>query len=104
MVTTNFKNRLYGRTRGRSHKKINKEEYSKLLNKYKISKLKKNICYILDIGSGYGETSIYLSNKYPESKILACEKYIDGNINLCKQIHNINIDNIYIYPGRSSSV
>ena len=99
MVITNYKNRLYGRTRGRSHKKINKVEYFKLLNKYKIFKLEKNVSYILDIGSGYGETSIYLSNKYPGSKILACEKYIDGNINLCKQIHNNNIDNIYIYSG-----
>ena len=99
MTITNYKNRLYGRTRGRSHKKINIEEYYKLLNKYKISKLKNNINYILDIGSGYGETSIYLSNKYPDSKILTCEKYINGNINLCKEIHNKNIDNIYIHPG-----
>ncbi len=99
MVIFNYKNRLYGRTRGRSRKKINIEEYYKLLNKYKISKLKNNISYILDIGSGFGETTIYLSNKYPESKILACEKYVDGNIHLYKQILNKNIDNIFIHSG-----
>ena len=61
-----YQYRLYGRTRGRSNKKINIEDYKTKLNKFKIIKLDKKKDYILDIGTGYGETSIFLSKKYPE--------------------------------------
>ena len=61
MTTNKFKNRLFGRTRGRSKKKIDIKNYLSKLEKYKLPKFDKNINYILDIGTGYGETSIYLS-------------------------------------------
>ena len=96
---SNFKNRLFGRTRGRSKKKIIIEDYFKLLNQHKLTNLSLSKQYILDIGTGYGETSIYLSKKFPAYIIISCEKYIDGNLNLIKQIRKKNIKNIKIYEG-----
>ena len=96
--------RLYGRTRGRSNKNINIDKYLNLLKKYKINKLNKNNRYILDIGSGYGETTIYLASKYNNSKIISCEKFIDGNINLIKKIQDHKLKNIYIYDGNANKI
>ncbi len=94
-----FKNRLYGRTKGRSKKKIHLKNYYNLVNKYKINTLNQKTKYILDIGTGYGETSIYFSKKYPQFKIVSCEKYIDGNFNLLKKIQENKINNIKLYEG-----
>ena len=91
--------RLFGRTRGRSNKNIDISEYNKRIKKYKLNKLFSQEKYILDIGTGYGETSIYLSKKYLKHKIIACEKYIDGNLNLIRNIEKNKIKNIYLYPG-----
>ena len=98
-MSTNFKNRIFGRTIGRSKKKINLKNYFQLINKYKFEKLdiKKN--YILDIGSGYGETSIFLAKKNLSKKIISCDKYINGNLKLLKRIDNEGISNINIHHG-----
>ena len=98
MEDKRFKNRLFGRTRGRN-KKINIQNYKKLIDKYKLTNMSSKKNYILDIGTGYGETSIYLSNKYKKKSIISCEKYIDGNLNLINNIENNKIENIYIHPG-----
>ena len=97
--TYKYNNKLFGRTRGRSSKKISLKEYFKIIQEYKIKKFKENSNYILDIGSGYGETSIYLSKKNKDKNIISCEKYIDGNLNLIKKIKLENITNIKIHPG-----
>ena len=104
MMTEKYQYRLYGRTRGRSNKKINVEDYKTKLNKFKIIKLDKKKDYILDIGTGYGETTIFLSKKYPERTIIACEKYIDGNINLLKKIDRYNLKNIKIFDGNVNKI
>ena len=65
MTADKYKNRLFGRTRGRSKKKIDLKNYFSLLKKYKIPTIDPNKNYILDIGTGYGETSIYLSKSFP---------------------------------------
>ena len=76
-----------------------KEEVYKYIEKYKIDYLKKNENYILDIGSGDGENTVFLSEKFKESKIIACDKFKDGNINLCEQIKLKKLNNICIFPG-----
>ena len=98
MILNNFKNRIFGRTRGRI-KKFDIEKYTSLVNKYKFKKLNSQKNYILDIGTGYGETSIFLSKKFPKKNIISCDKYIDGNFNLLKNIQKEKISNISIYPG-----
>jgi len=92
-------NKLFGRTRGRSSKKTSLAQYLKIIKKYKIQEFNENSNYILDIGTGYGETSIYLSKKNKDKNIISCEKYIDGNLNLIKKIELENITNIKIHPG-----
>ena len=99
-----FEHRLFGRTRGRSKKKINIKSYLNLTEKFIIKKLKNNEEYILDIGSGYGETSTYLSNKFPNKLIISCEKYIDGNLNLYRNIESLKLKNLRVYPGNVNNI
>ena len=53
----------------------------------------------MDVGTGYGETSIFLAKQYPDKVIISCEKYIDGNIILLKNIENTKIKNILLHNG-----
>jgi len=99
MFNKNYTNRLFGRTRGRSKKKINLENYHKKVDKFKFQNFNENSEYILDIGTGYGETSIFLAKQFPDKVIISCEKYIDGNIILLKNIQQNNVNNIQLHNG-----
>ena len=99
MISNNYSNRLFGRTRGRSKKKIDLKKYHQTVDKYKFHNCDKKINYILDIGTGYGETSIFLANKFLDKVVISCEKYIDGNIILLKNIENNKIKNILLHNG-----
>ncbi len=99
MFSRNYTNRLFGRTKGRSKKKINLKNYYEIADKYKFQNFNENTEYILDVGSGYGETSIFLANRFPDKVIISCEKYIDGNIILLKNIQNNKIKNIQLHNG-----
>ena len=99
MNLDSFKYRVYGRTRSRGKKNITNEKYFLKTEKFKIKKFDKNINYILDIGSGYGESTIFLSKNNKKNIIISCETYINGNLNLINKIENYGITNIRIYPG-----
>ena len=99
MFNSNNSNRLFGRTRGRSKKKIDLTKYYQTVAKYKFQNFNKKVDYILDIGTGYGETSIFLAKQFPEKVVISCEKYIDGNIMLLKNIEKNKINNIRLYNG-----
>ena len=99
MISNNYSNRLFGRTRGRSKKKIDLKKYYHTVDKYKFQNFDKKINYILDIGTGYGETSIFLANQFLDKIIISCEKYIDGNIILLKNIEKNEIKNIQLHNG-----
>ena len=99
MLCSNYSNRLFGRTRGRSKKKINLENYYETVDKYKFQHFNEETEYILDVGTGYGETSIFLAKQFPDKVIISCEKYIDGNIILLKNIENNKIKNILLHNG-----
>ena len=45
------------------------------------------------MGTGYGETSIFLAKQFPDKVVISCEKYIDGNIELLKNIEYNKIKN-----------
>ena len=104
MLSKNYGNRLFGRTRGRSKKRINLKSYYELVNKYKFQKCNAKLDYILDIGTGYGETSIFLAKKFSDQVVISCEKYIDGNIILLKNIENNKISNIRLHNGNVHDV
>ena len=91
--------RLFGRTRGRSKKKIDLKKYHQNVAKYKFETFDKNLDYILDIGTGYGETSIFLAKKFPNKVIISCDKYIDGNIILLNNIKKNKIKNVKLHNG-----
>ena len=97
MINKRFEYKIYGRTRGRSKKKIDLNGYYRNLHKLNFSNLNKDDNNILDIGSGYGESTIFFSKKFDQYKIFSCEKYIDGNINLIRNIKLNKINNISIY-------
>ena len=99
MLSSNYSKRLFGRTRGRSKKKIDLKKYNQTVAKYKFKNFDKKLDYILDIGTGYGETSVYLAKKFINKIVISCEKYIDGNIILLKNIENNNIKNIQLHNG-----
>ena len=99
MFSSNFSNRLFGRTRGRSKKKIDLKKYYQTLDNYKFHNCNEKLDYILDIGTGYGETSIFLAKKFSQHIIISCEKYIDGNMFLLKNIEKNSINNIKLHDG-----
>ena len=99
MLSSNYKNRLFGRTRGRSKKKINLKNYYETIDKYKFENCNEKLDYILDIGTGYGETSIFLAKQFSDKVVISCEKYIDGNIVLLKNIEKNKINNIRLHNG-----
>ena len=99
MFSSNYTNRLFGRTRGRSKKKINLKQYHETVDKYKFQKFNEKSEYVLDVGTGYGETSIFLAKQFPNKVVISCEKYIDGNIILLKNIQKNNINNILLHNG-----
>ena len=99
MFSSNYKNRLFGRKRGRSKKKIDFKNYYEKVNKYKFQNFNEKSKYILDVGTGFGETSIFLAKQFPDKVIISCEKYIDGNIILLKNIQKNNINNIQLHNG-----
>ena len=104
MFSNKYTNRLFGRTRGRSKKKINLKSYYEKVDKYKFQYFNEKSEYILDVGTGYGETSIFLAKQFPEKVIISCEKYIDGNIILLKNIEKNKINNIKLHNGNVYNV
>ena len=93
------KYKIFGRRKGRKRNPhdFNQDFLETILIKNIL--LDKNNLNILDIGSGSGENSIFLSKKFPMSKIIACDNFKDGNLNLCSSIRLNNIKNILIFNG-----
>ena len=99
MLRNDYSKRLFGRSRGRSKKKINLKKYHQTVAKYQFQNCDEKINYILDIGTGYGETSIFLANQFLNKVVISCEKYIDGNIILLNNIEKNKIKNILLHNG-----
>ena len=96
LIRHNQNFRIFGRKKGR---KAIKSSNSSLLNNFLLDlssgfTVKK---IVLDIGSGNGENTIFLSKKYPNYLIIASDVYHDGNVNLSKKLYNEKIDNVKIF-------
>ena len=89
-----FTYRLYGRTKGRKNNKDNK-----LFLKIKLKNIDKKKYNILDIGSGFGESTIKMAKQNRKQIVICCEKYIDGLNNLYKKAQKELLDNIFIFQG-----
>ena len=92
-MKNNLAYRLYGRTKGRKKKNNN------LFSKIKLKKIDKEIDYIIDIGAGYGESTIKLAQANNDKIVICCEKYVDGLSSLFNKVQTHSISNIEIYQG-----
>ena len=59
-----FHYRIYGRSKGRNKKNFQYDKYISIIKNRAIKDLKVTDNNILDIGSGYGESTLYLSENY----------------------------------------
>ena len=92
-MKNNSSYRLYGRTKGR------KNRINNLFLEIRLKAVDKNKYNILDIGSGYGESTIKLAKVDKQRIVICCDKYIDGLNHLYNQAKLESLNNIYIYQG-----
>ena len=94
-MKNNFNYRLFGRSKGRGkNSRINNEAIEIKLKK--IDPFKYNI---IDIGSGYGESTFEIAKNDSKKFVIACEKYIDGINKIAKKTLNSSLSNISIFHG-----
>ena len=92
-----FKYKVYGRLKGRKNKKKLDKNFFKNFEINLNNNLNINKKYILDIGSGNGESSLFLSNENPNKIIISSEVFVDGNINLINEIIKSKKKNIKLF-------
>ena len=92
-MKNNLAYRLYGRTKGR------KKKNSNFFSKIKLKKIDEEVDYIIDIGAGYGESTIKLAQANNDKIVICCEKYVDGLNSLFNKVQTHSITNIEIYQG-----
>ncbi len=94
-MINDFSYRLFGRSKGRGKNiKINNEAIKiqiKEINQFKYN--------IIDIGPGYGESTIEIAKSDSKKFVIACEKYIDGINKIAKNNFNGKLTNIAIFHG-----
>ena len=95
MIKINYKYRLFGRSKGRG--KNNK--ISNAAIKIKIKKINASDYNIIDIGTGYGESTLEFARNDRKKIVVACEKYIDGINIIAEKTHNEFLNNVYIFHG-----
>ena len=97
MQNSNYKYRLFGRSKGRG--KNNKiSDYAKKIEIKNLDPAKYNV---IDIGSGYGESVIDFARLNNKKNIIACEKYIDGINKIAENAKKESLSNIYTFHGNA---
>ena len=90
-----FKYRLYGRSKGRGKINTISSDAIKLRLK-KIDRLNYNV---LDIGCGFGESTLEIARNDKHKIVTACEKYIDGINNIAEKAQEECLSNLFIFHG-----
>ena len=86
---------MYGRSKGRGKKNdITNDAIS--IKVKKIDPLKYNI---IDIGAGYGESTLAISKNDSGKQVIACEKFIDGINKIAEKNLLYSLKNISIFHG-----
>ena len=86
---------LFGRSKGRG-------KNSKIIDEAKrieIKKIDPSKYNIIDIGCGYGESTLDLAKSDSKKLVIACEKYIDGINKIAKNTIIFNLNNIFVFNG-----
>ncbi len=94
-MTKTFKYRLFGRSKGRSKNRNIIDE----VNTQRIKKIETINYNIIDIGPGYGESTLHIAKNNNKNVVIACEKYIDGINNIAKKSIKDSLNNIFIFQG-----
>ena len=86
---------MYGRSKGRGkNNEITNDAISIKVNK--LDPLKYNI---VDIGAGYGESTLSISKTDSDKQVIACEKFIDGINKIAEKSYLYSLNNIFIFHG-----
>ena len=94
-MKVNYAYRLYGRSKGRGkNNKITNDAISMKVKK--VDSLKYNI---IDIGAGYGESTLAISKTDKRKQVIACEKFIDGINKIAEKSFSYSLNNISIFHG-----
>ena len=91
----NVKYRLYGRSKGRGKKNALSDQAKRII----IKKIDLNKYNIIDVGVGYGESTIEIAKIDKNKNVVACEKYIDGINSIAKYNLEHGLTNISIFNG-----
>ena len=94
-MKVNYTYRLYGRSKGRGKNNAITNDAISIKVK-KIDPLKFNI---IDIGAGYGESTLAISKTNISKKVIACEKFIDGINKIAEKSFSHSLNNISIFHG-----
>ena len=92
----NYTYRLYGRSKGRGKNKEITNDAIAIKLKKKIDPFKYNI---IDIGAGYGESTLAISKTDSGKQVIACEKFIDGINKIAEKSFMYSLNNISIFHG-----
>ena len=91
----NYTYRMYGRSKGRGKtNEITNDAIS--IKVKKIDPLKYNI---IDIGAGYGESTLAISKTDCVKQVIACEKFIDGINKIAEKRFSDSLNNISVFHG-----
>ena len=86
---------MYGRSKGRGkNNEITNDAIS-----IKIKKIDLLNYNIIDIGAGYGESTLAISKNDSSKNIIACEKFIDGINKITEKSFLHSLNNIFIFHG-----
>ena len=94
-MKNNINYKLFGRSKGRG--KIN--TITNIADKIKIKKIDPSTYNIIDIGSGYGESTLEFARADKKKSVIACEKYIDGINKIAENVNKESLNNVYIFHG-----
>ena len=94
-MKSNYIYRMYGRSKGRGkNNEINNDAISiklKIINPLEYN--------IIDIGAGYGESTLAISKTNITKRVIACEKFIDGINKIAEKNFQNSLNNISIFHG-----
>ncbi len=94
-MKTNFEYRLFGRSKGRGKINTITDEAKKI----RISKIDSSKYIIVDVGCGYGESTLEIAKNNNKKNVIACEKFIDGINKIAENNTNSKLKNISIFHG-----
>ena len=92
MFSSNYTNRLFGRTRGRSKKKINLKKYYETVDKYKFQNFNEKLEYILGMNYRNYRILIGSSNQDDINNIKIKDNRIETYLIENNIVKNLNIN------------